>query len=76
MDINSTDSWNPVRVLAAVLLLGLFGSGYAISTQLESSAAVAIPPPSATVQDQAPFVYFPSQYVNQAQHAEEHIQAF
>ena len=75
MDQNRKNSWTPARTLAAVLLLGLFGSGYAISTHLENADAsnMAIP---AVSEFRAPADYFPAQYVNQAKYAEEHIQAF
>lgn len=63
----------------AALFLLLVGSGYAISTQVGAvdsskcgNPAVVQPGPESL----APTDYFPAQYVNQARHAEEHIQAF
>jgi hypothetical protein len=67
-----------VAVIVAALLLGaalgraLPPTGVA-GTAAQSAPAVQFAP---AAQSPEPFVYFPSQYVNQATEAEEHIQAY
>ena len=75
----STESSNPLRVLAAAVFLVMVGSGYAITTHVAGAvdeSKIAIPVVPAVVHDLAPAVYFPAQYVNQAKEVEQHIQAF
>jgi hypothetical protein len=74
---NRTESRNATRFAAAIMFLVLAGAGYAVATQVDSTAdpsslAVA----TTAAQDPAPTVYFPAQYVNQAKSVEEHIQAY
>ena len=69
METNRKNS-GPALVLAAAMLIALFGSSYALSTRDRAEADQ----PVAVVQ--MSFDYFPAQYVNQAQGHEEHIQAF
>ena len=73
-----------VAVIFAALLLGA-ALGRALPMKAEAGAVAQSAPVvqsapavqfSPAAQSSEPFVYFPSQYVNQAAEAEEHIQAY
>jgi hypothetical protein len=59
-------------IAVAILLLGAAAGGMVSDTPGMETAQRAAPAP----QSSGDFVYFPSQYVNQATEIEEHIQAF
>ncbi len=60
-------------IVAAVLLLGAaIGGAFSTRSEVDAAAHSVSPAPEPT----EGFVYFPSQYVNQATEVEEHIQAF
>ena len=56
-------------IVAAVLLLG---GAFSTRSEVDAAAHSVSPAPEPT----EGFVYFPSQYVNQATEVEEHVQAF
>ena len=78
---SNTESTSPARFArATIMVLALFGAGYAMSTQLGSAVdsakggnPVAI---EAAQQDLASTAYFPAQYVNQGKTVEARIPTF
>jgi hypothetical protein len=43
METSRTQPWNPAKTLAALLLVAMFGSGYAFSTT-DDAVDVGVPP--------------------------------
>jgi hypothetical protein len=66
-----------VLALAAALLFTAFLVGAKHWRPFQTQAAPNVPaPPALPAAAAGDFVYFPAQYVNQATHVEEHIEAF
>jgi hypothetical protein len=68
----------PRRVVSMAVIVAALLLGAAVGRVLPTTAATGATAQSAAPASQAtePFVYFPSQYVNQATEVEEHIQAY
>jgi len=71
---NRSESSSPVRLLAAALFMVMFGSGYAISTQVEAMDDGMVAIPAVSSPEAAP--YFPAQFPQVSGAADDHIQSF